>query len=244
MADTTENKTAHGWTIIDPEAPVLIRAYSFGPATANCVVFGLGDRRLLVVSPARGLPDAAYDDLAPYGDVVALVAPNAYHNMGLGPWSERFPKAARFAGAGALARLEKKAAVKGFQPLEALAPMLPAGVTIVCPPGAKFGELMVRVRCGRGDVWFLNDLVGNADLPEKGLFRFLFKVTRSGPGFKVNRLFWMIGVKGSNAALRDWLLSLVDTHPPAVLLLGHGDFLQGGDLPERLRAALHEAYPG
>ena len=48
-----------------------------------------------------------------YGAVRALIASNAFHHLGVPEWKSRFPDAAIFAPAQAIARVEKQSKLRG-----------------------------------------------------------------------------------------------------------------------------------
>jgi hypothetical protein len=219
------------WTVIDEEAGVLSRAYSFGPATANTLVVRLGNGRLLVVSPGRGMPAAAFEELAEHGKVVAMLAPNGFHYLGMPEWAERFPGARLFASEAAARRINKRQPNLRFEPIDAIDDLLPDHVHVLAPP-MKDPDVFIRVDTETGAVWFSNDVLGNmAALPDNWLFRFLFKVTRSGPGYSVNRL--ALKFLGPKPAFREFIVRQMKEHPPRILVPGHGAALVGDDLGKR-----------
>src|SRR5579864_3593707 len=132
--------TDKGWNILDREAAVLWREYSFGGGMATTFVFrGEGDR-LIVISPSSKTDAAAMDELGAFGKVAALVASNGFHWLGQVEWRKHFPDAKSFAPAQGIERLAKKCPELGrFEPLEALAPLLGKNAAVVDPPGLKVG---------------------------------------------------------------------------------------------------------
>jgi hypothetical protein len=224
--------SSDSWTVIDEDAGVLSRSYSFGPATANTVVVRLGEGRLLVVSPGRKLPASAFEELAEHGKVVAMLAPNGFHYLGMSEWVERFPEARLFATQAAARRINKRQPSRRFEPIDAIDEHLPDHVHVNAPPAMKDPDVFVRVDTDAGAVWFSNDVLGNmAALPDHWLFRFLFKVTRSGPGFSVNRL--ALKFLGPKPAFREFIVRQMKEHPPRILVPGHGAALTGDDLGKR-----------
>ncbi|MBP6841702.1 MAG: hypothetical protein KA190_30660, partial [Kofleriaceae bacterium] len=112
-----------GWTVLDEAAGVLTCSYRFGKGKASSATFvaRMGNGQLLVVSPAKGLPEATFTELARFGPVGALVANNGFHHLGQAEWRARFPAARCFAPAAAIARIHKKNPGAGaFEPLAAL----------------------------------------------------------------------------------------------------------------------------
>ena len=69
------------WSVFNADLPVLVTAYRFGPARVNALAVG-GRSGLIVLSPPYRVQQRVFDELASYGPVRALVASNAFHNMG------------------------------------------------------------------------------------------------------------------------------------------------------------------
>lgn len=233
------NTSEHGWVTIDEDTGIWIRSYGFGAGTANTFVVRLGPGRLMAVSPGCKVPPAALDELAEHGEVVALVAPNGYHHLGLCEWLERFPTAKLYAPGPAAKRIAKQYRDRSlsFGSIDDLASELPEHVHVFAPP-MRHPDVFVRVDTEAGAAWFSNDVLSNSpELPKHWLIGFLFKITRSGPGFSVNRLVLKV-LGGSKAAFRSWLVDEMKAHPPHVLVPGHGDVLRGEDLGSRTMAVL------
>src|SRR5262245_39418537 len=122
------------WTTTEPTLPALTYTYNFGPGTANALALvidggsaGSADSAgsapnppagggVVLVSPPCNIPDSAFTDLEKHGPLKALVAPNAFHNMGLSPWKARYPEVPVFAPAQSIKRLEKQSKVTGILP--------------------------------------------------------------------------------------------------------------------------------
>src|SRR5262245_18386213 len=76
--------TKHGWQIIDGDAGVLSFSYKFsGEGQANCFTAKLPSGGLMIISPPSKSTDEEIADLAPYGEVVAIVANNGFHHLGI-----------------------------------------------------------------------------------------------------------------------------------------------------------------
>jgi hypothetical protein len=234
--------TANGWQLIDEQVPALAREYSFGPGMATTLVIGLGPGRLLAVSPACDMQEAAHGDLKAYGEVVALLAPNGMHHLGVASWLKRWPNASAYAAEPSLERLANKSSAGAvFKPLSALAP-LPDGLLIDNPPGLKNSDLVLRVRTGQGWLWYFNDLVMNLrELPRQPFFRLIFLLSGAKTGLSVPKLPQLMLVRDKRVTGR-WLLQEIDARPPAVVVFGHGDLLSGPRLGERLKAVIRERY--
>lgn len=224
MTDTQE------WKVIDGDAGVLTAEYSFGGGKANTFVVRIGEGNLLAVSPATNMSDETLTALERFGKPVALVAPNGYHWLGLEAWHKRWPDARIFAPEKAGDRISKKAPHLGrIEPLAALERLLPPTVSVFEGPHMKIPDTFVRVDAPRGSIWYVNDLLANlVTLPESLLFRTLTRLTNSGPGFRVSRVAsWLL--VGNKAAFKEWFVGALRSHPPVVLVPGHGAVVEGAD---------------
>ncbi len=224
--------TQHGWRVIDGEAGVLSLSYQFGGGgQANCLTAKLPGGGLMVISPPSRATDAEIDDLTTYGDVVALVANNGYHHLGLARWRAKFPRARCFAAPGARDRIAKKSKDAGeLEPLSALEPLLGSQVSVVEAPASKCGETWAWAKIADGYAWYASDMLINMDqLPPKFLIRTLFKLTKSAPGYKVFNLvinFILSNKKRAFAAM----LADVREHPPTVMVPAHGSIVVGSSV--------------
>jgi hypothetical protein len=243
IADTAASSTMdHGWTPLADQPLVLVRSYSFGPATANGLVVGLPEGKLMVISPPLGLTSADIQALAGHGEVVALLENNGLHHLGLSPFRAAFPAAVTYAAPRAAARIRKKGKDVGpVAPLTALAALLGDRVSVVEIDGDKVGDVLVRVRTNQGTLLYVGDLIANMPrLPGNWLARLLFRLTDSGPGLKVFGLFFKFFVRNRVAALHS-LIKEVEANPPAILVPAHGDVLARNDLQPTLLALLRAA---
>lgn len=224
-----------GWNVIDQDAAILWREYPFAKgAYATTLVFRGADG-LVVVSPGTRLEARAYDALADFGKVSALVANNTYHHLGQKPWRERFPDAESYGPPGAVATLEKKVPGVRFRPLSELA--LPGHVRWEDAPGFKTGETILQVDAKPGPVWYAGDLLANIEQTPRPPIKWLFTLTNSAPGFRLFKLATWLIVKDKKA-VREWMLAQLDEHPPAVVVPAHGPAFQASDVAEQARAQI------
>jgi glyoxylase-like metal-dependent hydrolase (beta-lactamase superfamily II) len=224
-----------GWNVIDQDAAILWREYPFAKgAYATTLVFRGADG-LVVVSPGTKLEARAYDALADFGKVRALIANNTYHHMGQKPWRERFPEAESYCPPGAVAALDKKVPGVRFRPLSDLA--LPSSVRWEDAPGFKTGETILRVDAKPGPVWYAGDLLANIQRTPGPPLKWLFTLTNSAPGFRLFKLATWLIVKDKKA-VREWMLARLDEQPPAVVVPAHGPAFQASDVAERARAQI------
>lgn len=225
----------------DPRVWVMEYAFNTSDGRANSVLMRVGDRKLVVFSPACGLDEAAFKEVDALGEVVGIVAPNGFHHLGIRSWWERYPRARCFAPESGAKRIAKKQ--PGLTPLEPIGranEVAGDGAWIGAPDATS--DAVAHVASGSGHVWYFNDIVMNMKaLPKNPVFRLLFKWTKSGPGFSVNRLVVKFLSK-DKAALKRWLLAELAKHPPAAIVPGHGpavtDAATAGKLHGMVDAAL------
>jgi hypothetical protein len=226
-----------GWNVIDRDAAILWREYSFRKgAYATTFVFRAADG-LVVVSPGTRLDPREYDALAELGPVRALVANNTFHHMGQKPWRERFPEAESYCPPGAVATLEKKVSGVKFRPLSDLA--LPSHVRWEDAPGFKTGETILNIDAKQGPVWYAGDLLANIQRTPPPPIKWLFSLTDSAPGFRLFKLAVWLVVKDKKA-VREWMLAQFDEHPPAVVVPAHGRAFDASDVAEQARAQIRK----
>lgn len=215
-------KINNSWQVFDAQLPILTHEYSFGPGTANALAVGI-DGGLMVVSPPCRAGSGVFDALARHGEVRALVAPNAFHHMGLGEWHARFPAAAVFAPAQSVQRVQRHTGVAGIRPVAEAAALTGPHVDLVDMPHYKTGEVLVRMRSSRGLVWYLTDIVLNLPrLPDHPVPRLLFKLSGSAPGLRLNHIAPLFMVR-DKAALKRWVAEQLAAAPPQWLVPCHGD---------------------
>lgn len=234
--------TIPGWTTLAESPLVLVREYGFGGGKANALAVALPNRTWMIVSPPPKLTAAEAQALAEHGQVVALVENNGSHHLGLGPCRALFPDAVTYAEPKAAARIRSKNKDAGqLEPIEALKPLLGDAVSIVAADGCKIGDVIVHVQTERGSLFYASDFFANISQPPSNPFaRLLFKLTGSGPGLRVFRIFFMVFVSDRKAAI-DFLIRELQAHPPAVMVPAHGDVVASADLATTLLGMLRAA---
>jgi hypothetical protein len=227
--------TVEGWTTLAEEPLVLIREYSFGPGRANALAVGLPSGKLMLVSAPLGLSASELQALAAQGEVVAMVAINGAHHLGLPGSGSAFPNAISYATSRARDRILKKSKSPGkLEPIEKLTPLLGDKVSVLAADGCKIGDVIVRVQTERGTLLYVGDFIANIPtLPSNPLFKLVMKLTNSAPGFKVFRIFFMF-FASDKGALRDFLIREIEARPPAILVPGHGDVVAKPELGQQL----------
>jgi hypothetical protein len=226
--------TANGWKVFDAQLPILTYEYSFGPGTAHALAAGV-EGGLVIVSPPCHVAGGVFDDLAAYGSVRALVAPNAFHYLGLVEWHARFPEAVLFAPLQAIARIEQRSKLSGIRPLAEAAPITGSRLELTDMPHYKTGEALVRIATEQGSVWYVTDIVMNLPaLPSNPLIKLMFKLSGSGPGLRLNNIAPLFMVR-DKPALKRWLAAEFGRVPPRWLIPSHGDIVECAAQPDAVR---------
>lgn len=226
--------TAEFWEVLDPSLPLVAARY--GSNRARMVLVGLGDGRLVVVSPGA-LPSAErWAEVERWGTPAFFLAPNHFHNSGLGAWRERFPGALLVADPRAHARLAKKvpgATIADLAPLQAA---LPSSMWLKSPPGATQGETWLSLQSAAGRTWLVCDGLVNEERLPPGAIGLFMRAIGFRPGLMVNPLFKRLFLK-DKAVFKAWLLAELSKESPTLLVLAHGAVLSGPELAERMRVA-------
>ena len=226
---------AAGWTVFDADLPVLTYTYSFGIGVANSLAVG-GQQGLIVVSPPYRAAQSVFEDLERRGKVRALVASNAFHHMGIPEWKRRYPNAAVFAPAQAIARVRKQTGLDDLAPLARMGAIPGDDIEFVDMPYYRMGEALVRIHTARGLAWYVTDLILNfRELPRHPVIRTLFKLSGSGPGLRFNRVAPLFMVR-DRAALRKWERQQFEQDKPRWLLPTHGEVFDVAANPQEVRA--------
>lgn len=236
------NSPLPGWTLLASEPLVLMREYSFGPGVANALLVRLQDGSLLFVSPPTDLSASELDAIAGLGEVSALLANNGAHHLGLAGFCKRFPKAVCYAADAARARIAQKSKQPvTLQPLAQLSAKLSNKVEVIAADGCKVGDVIVRIHSDKGPLLFVGDFFANIPkLPWNPLFRVMFMLTKSAPGFRVFGIFFKF-FASDRPALREFLIREIEKHPPALMIPSHGDPVARPDLAPTMISMLRAA---
>jgi hypothetical protein len=224
------------WTAVDPNLPALTYTYSFGPGIAASLAFPI-EGGMAVVSPPFQPAEGAFTELEKHGSVKAIIAPNAFHTMGLAAWKARYPEAILYAPAQSIPRAEKQSKLTGIRPIAELFPKLGDKVEIDDMPHYKTGELLVRWKVEGGWAWYMTDVLMNMTKAPKGMFGLVFRWTKSAPGFRRNALAGAFMVKDKKA-LYGWLVAQAEKTPPKLVVMCHGDNVRPADPVAEIRAAV------
>jgi hypothetical protein len=213
--------TSPAWSVFDPEIPVLIHTYPFGPGRVNALAVGC-EGGLIVLSPPYRAHRDTFDALQRHGPVRGLVATNAFHHVGIPEWKRRFPDATVFAPVQSIARVQRKSGLSGIRPVSDANTLAGARVELTDMPYYRTGEVLGRIRSSRGLAWYLTDIVINInDPPVNPLLRLMIKVIY-GPGLHYNRIAPLFMVR-DKAALKRWLAEEYRKDDPRWLIVAHGD---------------------
>jgi hypothetical protein len=198
----------------------------------RATAFRLEDGSLGVYSPLRGLGEAAHGELAARGEPRLLVAPNHYHNLGLGEHARRYPRATVVASATAVPRLVGKTKLS-VRDRAAIELPLPAGGSWLAPPAMRNGELWISLPAADGTAWLVGDGFFNIARTPPTPMGALLRLLGIGAGLRIGASYkWFIG---DRPAYRRWLLEAIDRERPSTLIPCHGDVLTDPELPSRLR---------
>jgi len=226
-------KTSDGWKQVGADPLIAVCDYSFGPGRANALAVGV-DGGVIVISPPCRVAESVLDAAAGFGSVRALVASNAFHHMGLARWKARFPDAEVFAPAQSIARVAAKSGLTGIRPVAEATAICGRRVTLTDMPHYKTGEVLVRVRAADGLAWYVTDVMLNIpELPAHSIASFVFRVSGSAPGLRMNRIAPLFMVR-NRAELWRWLRTEVDRDPPRWLIPAHGEVVDLSATPARL----------
>ena len=227
--------TVTGWRKLESDPLIAVYAYSFGPSTVNALAVGIGDG-VMIVSPPCRVDESVFSAAAELGHVRALVAPNAFHTLGLAAWKRRFPDAVVFAPAQSIARVSARSGVSGIRPLADAARVCSDRVTLIDMPHYKTGEALVRIRAPRGLVWYVTDVILNLPkIPAHPVAWLAFGLSGSAPGLRLHRVAPLVMVR-DRAALWRWLRSEIELEPPSLLIPAHGEIVDLAATPGRLAA--------
>jgi hypothetical protein len=229
---------------IDPAATKTWRAVPDvdGVWCADRVVHGVPLRalairltggRLAIHSPIRGLGRQAHGELAGIGVPAFLIAPNHFHNLGLREYAAEYPGVIIVASATAVRRV-KRLCRREVQDESALRGELPAGVSVLVPPGTRAGELWLSIDTPAGRAWTVGDAFFNIARTPPTPIGLLLRLLGISPGLRIGTSFrWLVR---DRAGYRRWVLAALTAQQPTTLIPCHGDILTDASLADRLIA--------
>jgi glyoxylase-like metal-dependent hydrolase (beta-lactamase superfamily II) len=196
----------------------------------------LEDQSLAVYSPVGSADDAAITQLRQLGNISALIASNHFHNLGLQPFLQHFPKAGVYATATATPRLGKVTGLP-VRDIGELTARLPDGLELFAPAGLKTGELWILVRNARpGPILVVSDSFFNMP-PKPGLFGLILKVAGTVPGLRISRVFRLMAL-AQRDEYRASMERCLNELRPQVLVPSHGAIFTHPQLTQELLALL------
>lgn len=236
MNNASQNSTPQiDWQPVQPLEGVYEIRRSNGPVSLRAVAVDLGSGSVCVYSPVPKAGQNALQFLSSIGTPI-LLAPNAFHTLGLPEHAAAFADAKVVASGRASGRIHKKTGLV-VHDLNALRQRLPAHVAILELPPIRNGEVWLSVRSGGHCAWIVCDGFLNLHRTPSGAFGMLLKVLRMGPGLSISATFkWMLK---NRAEYRDWLLAQIERDRPTILIPSHGQNINDPNLPARLRDLVH-----
>jgi len=210
------------WQTVDGNESLRTYEYSFGPGVARTFAV-LGPKGWIVIGPACKVDESVGAFLAKRAAVAAIVAPNAFHNMGMRAWHEQFPEARLFAPEQSIARVQKKGNVDGVRPLADAKDLTGDAVELHDMPHYKTGEVLAVVPSARGPIWNVTDVIFNwPSVPPSIVVKILFTwLTDSAPGFKLAGPPGWFMMRDKRAVYR-WMKELATKAPPVRVVPSHG----------------------
>jgi hypothetical protein len=200
-------------------------------SSLRCTAIKLTDGSLCLFSPVLGLNDQAKESLLALGDVSYLLAPNHYHNKGLLEYSMAFPNAIVCAPENAQARLTKMTGLT-FASLEPLRNMLPPEISIIKPYGLKNGEIWLQYKTNIVTSWFVVDAFGGVKMTDTSVRTNKLDYLKTFPNF---------GIK-NKPEYRDWLLKILDTQAPSMIVPCHGAIMTNDTLSTDISTLIVELF--
>lgn len=151
---------------------------------ANAVALPLNEQDWAIVSPPTGLSEADFAAIDVRGQVTALIAPSAAHDLGQAEWQSRYPSAISYAPKTALSQLKQIE-----QPFTPLSELTASQAEFREVPGAKKGGTIAISHQGSRPVVYLDELVINWTSLPNNWTKLLFRLTGSAPGLRINRIY-------------------------------------------------------
>jgi len=205
----------------------------------RAVALRLADGRLAVNSPIRRLGDGAHRELAAIGAPAFLIAPNHFHNLGLGEYLTAHPGAAVVASPTAAPRVRRRCGHEVADVAE-LRAALPAPVSVLLPPGTRAGELWFSIASPTGRVWTVGDAFFNIARTPRTPMGLLLRLLGISAGLRIGDSFrWLVR---DRPGYKKWLIDTIAAERPTTLVPCHGEILTDARLPERLHQIVERRF--
>lgn len=181
-------------------------------------------------SPVPHVGGPALRQLGSWGKPV-LLAPNAFHTLGLVEHAAAFSNTQVVASKRAAPRIKHKTALD-VEGLDVLTARLSTDVAVLELPPVRNGEVWLSVRRNGKCAWIVCDGFLNIVRPPAGALGVFVKLMRMGPGLSISSTFrWMLK---NRQQYREWLLARIAEDRPTVLVPCHGQIIDDPDMPARL----------
>jgi hypothetical protein len=209
---------------------------SHGPLPLRAVAVQLHAGSVCVYSPVPHMGEPALRQLGSWGKPL-LLAPNAFHTLGLPEHAATFSNRQVIASRRAAGRIKRKTELD-VQDLNVLTNQLPADVSLLELPPVRSGEVWLSVHRNGRCAWIVCDGFLNIVRSPPGALGFFVKLMRMGPGLSISSTFrWMLK---NRQQYRNWLLERIAEDRPTVLIPCHGQIIDDPDLPARLERLTRE----
>jgi len=170
---------------------------------------------LCIYSPVSGTSESLKTSIDAIGKVTHLLAPNHYHNKGLGEYVEAFSDAQLCCTDAAKPRLEKQTGMQ-FDSLTQLETLLGDRIQLLLPDGLKTGEVWLEITHGAECAWIVTD----AFCGPKGLRNHI----ADRP--ELLGTFPKFGIKDHKQYCK-WVRNQIGEVPPSVIIPCHGSLVMG-----------------
>ncbi|MCJ8347582.1 hypothetical protein MJH12_18745 [bacterium] len=167
--------------------------YQAGALIARQSLIIDSDQQSIIISPGTNFASQEVQNLVKLYPIKAIIAPNSYHNMGVSLVQKQFDVPCYAAECG-LARLSKFP-IKKLTNINQLK-FLREDVQVFVPDGQKMGESWIALGQDTYRTLIVTDAFFNLkEVNKQFLMKILTKLADNAPGFKVSRLFVLIGVQ-------------------------------------------------
>lgn len=207
-----------------------------GVLPLRAIAVALQDNRVCVYSPVPHAGTEAMEQLRNMGEPI-LLAPNAYHTLGLPAHARTFERAAIVASSQAFNRIKNKTKLP-IQDLRLLEAYLPLHVSILQPPELRSGEVWLSIREQDRRTWVIGDAFLNFPRLPTSPLGFALKLLRMGPGLAISATFRFLLT--DRRIYRDWLLEKVAEEKPTTLIPCHGEVLRDDTLPTTIERLVQQ----
>lgn len=207
-----------------------------GPLPLRAIAVQLHTGSVCVYSPVPHIGEPALRQLGSWGKPV-LLAPNAFHTLGLAEHAAAFDDVRVFASRKAARRVGRKTGL-AIHDLTTLRAQLPAEVSLLELPPVRNGEVWLSVRRSGTCAWIVCDGFLNILRVPGGALGMFMKLMRMAPGLSISSTFrWMVK---NRQHYREWLIERVAEDRPTVLIPCHGQIIYDAELPKRLENLAQE----